>query len=159
MFKLKITREVYNEKGVFGKLTIEKPDGFVEVFTTVERKQCPDNWIKLTPTQRIRYCIPSGIYSVKYMYDRSMEPYFYIQGVSTWKPVLFTESNENKANTIKVGYTATPDGDVRGTAMRDLSKILKEYMMYGFIPYTPKYGLFSLNIMNSPDYHEGDFVP
>lgn len=160
MYKLTITRKVYNGHGVFGELTVPSCEGLTQSYTTVEREQVPEDWRKLTPTQRLRYCMPCGAYSVKYMFDGDLKPYFYIQGQSSWKPMFFTGNNEKKANTIRVGTDASPDGSIIGgkEVMADLSDLLQEYMTYGFIPYTPRYGLFVLEIVEADDYHEGDFA-
>ena len=41
--------------------------------------------------------------------------------------------------------------------MEELSEYLQALMNFGFIPMTPKYGFFTLEIENSPTYHEEDF--
>ena len=71
----------------------------------------------------------------------------------------FTGTNLNVSNVIKVGTEATTDGYVKeGTrVMEELSEYLQALMNFGFIPMTPKYGFFTLEIENSPTYHEEDF--
>ena len=85
---------------------------------------------------------------------------FVIRGVSTWRTMYFSGSNANEANVIKVGTEATSDGIVRGgtQVIKELSEYIRGLMDFGFIPMMPKYGFFTLEIENSPTYHEEEFI-
>lgn len=160
MITIKLIREVYNQNGVFGMMHIQDTDLQKDmVIKTVERIQVPEEWKKLSPTQRMKYCIPTGEYPMKWAFDMDLDLRFVIKGVSTWQTMHFTGSNLNEANVIKVGTEATPDGRVKeGTqVIEDLSEYIKARMNLGFIPMMPKYGFFVLEIENSPTYHEEDF--
>ena len=84
---------------------------------------------------------------------------FVIRGISTWQTMYFSSSNLNTSNVIKVGIEVTSDGIVRGGAqvMKELSEYIRGLMDFGFIPMMPKYGFFTLEIENSPTYHEEEF--
>lgn len=160
MITIKLIRESYNQNGVFGTMRIKDNDLQKDmVVQTVERIQVPEEWKKLSPTQRMKYCIPTGQYPMKWVFDMDLDLSFVIKGVSTWQTMHFTGSNSDLANFIKVGTESTNDGQVKGGAkvMEELSKYLGDLMKFGFIPMTPKYGFFTLEIGNSPTYHEEDF--
>lgn len=160
MITIKLIREVYNQNGVFGSMHIQDTDLQKDmVIKTVERPQLPEEWKKLTPTQRMKYCVPTGQYPMKWKFDMDLDLRFVIRGISTWQTMYFSGSNLNEANVIKVGTEATPDGRVKeGTqVIEDLSEYIKARMNLGFIPMMPKYGFFVLEIENSPTYHEEDF--
>lgn len=160
MITIKLIRESYNQNGVFGTMRINDNDlQKYMVIQTVERIQVPEEWKKLSPTQRMKYCIPTGEYPMKWVFDMDLDLSFVIKGVSTWQTMHFTGSNSDLANYIKVGTESTNDGHVKGGAkvMEELSKYLGDLMKFGFIPMTPKYGFFTLEIENSPTYHEEDF--
>lgn len=160
MITIKLIREVYNQNGVFGTMHIQDTDLQKDmVIKTVERPQLPEEWKKLTPTQRMKYCVPTGQYPMKWKFDMDLDLRFVIRGISTWQTMYFSGSNLNEANVIKVGTEATPDGRVKeGTqVIEDLSEYIKARMNLGFIPMMPKYGFFVLEIENSPTYHEEDF--
>jgi len=161
MITIKLIREVYNQNGVFGTMRIKDTDLQKDmVIRTVERIQVPEDWKKLSPTQRMKYCIPTGQYPMKWVFDVDLDLRFVIKGVSTWQTMHFTGSNLNVANVIKVGTEATTDGYVKeGTrVMEELSEYLQALMNFGFIPMTPKYGFFTLEIENSPTYHEESVI-
>ena len=40
---------------------------------------------------------------------------------------------------------------------KELSEYIRGLMNLGFIPMMPKYGFFTLEIKNSPTYHEEEF--
>lgn len=84
---------------------------------------------------------------------------FVIRGISTWQMMYFSSSNLNTPNVIKVGTQATTDGHVRYGAQvtKELSEYIRLLMAFGFIPMMPKYGFFTLEIVNSPTYHEEEF--
>lgn len=160
MITIKLIREVYNQNGVFGTMRIKDTDLQKDmVIRTVERLQLPEEWKKLTPTQRMKYCVPTGRYPMKWKFDMDLDLRFVIRGISTWQTMYFSGSNLNEANVIKVGTEATEDGRVKeGTqVIEDLSEYLKARMNLGFMPMMPKYGFFILEIENSPTYHEEDF--
>ena len=160
MITIKLIREVYNQNGVFGTMRIQDTDLQKDmVIKTVERPQLPEEWKKLTPTQRMKYCVPTGQYPMKWKFDMDLDLRFVIRGISTWQTMYLSGSNLNEANVIKVGTEATPDGRVKeGTkVIEDLSEYIKARMNLGFIPMMPKYGFFVLEIENSPTYHEEDF--
>lgn len=160
MITIKLIREVYNQNGVFGKMYIKDTDLRMDmVIPTVERPQLPKGWEKLTPTQRMTYCIPTGQYPMKWEFDVDLEVKFVIKGVSTWRIMYFTSSNTSKTNVIKVGTAATSDGIVRGGdfVIKEMSKYIKNLMYFGIIPTTPQYKFFTLEIVNSPTYHEEEF--
>ena len=161
MITIKLIRESYNQNGVFGTMRIKDTDLQKDmVIRTVERIQVPEDWKKLSPTQRMKYCIPTGQYPMKWVFDVDLDLRFVIKGVSTWQTMHFTGSNLNVANVIKVGTEATTDGYVKeGTrVMEELSEYLQALMNFGFIPMTPKYGYFTLEIENSPTYHEESVI-
>ena len=161
MITIKLIRDVYNQNGVFGTMRIKDTDLQKDmVIRTVERIQVPEDWKKLSPTQRMKYCIPTGEYPMKWVFDMDLDLRFVIKGVSTWQTMHFTGSNLNVANVIKVGTEATTDGYVKeGTrVMEELSEYLQALMNFGFIPMTPKYGFFTLEIENSPTYHEESVI-
>lgn len=161
MITIKLIRESYNQNGVFGSMRIKDTDLQKDmVIRTVERIQVPEDWKKLSPTQRMKYCIPTGQYPMKWVFDVDLDLRFVIKGVSTWQTMHFTGSNLNVANVIKVGTEATTDGYVKeGTrVMEELSEYLQALMNFGFIPMTPKYGFFTLEIENSPTYHEESVI-
>ena len=161
MITIKLIRDVYNQNGVFGTMHIKDTDLQKDmVIKTVERIQVPEYWKKLSPTQRMKYCIPTGEYPMKWVFDMDLDLRFVIKGVSTWQTMHFTGSNLNVANVIKVGTEATTDGYVKeGTrVMEELSEYLQALMNFGFIPMTPKYGFFTLEIENSPTYHEESVI-
>ena len=161
MITIKLIRESYNQNGVFGTMRIKDTDLQKDmVIRTVERIQVPEDWKKLSPTQRMKYCIPTGQYPMKWVFDVDLDLRFVIKGVSTWQTMHFTGSNLNVANVIKVGTEATTDGYVKeGTrVMEELSEYLQALMDFGFIPMTPKYGFFTLEIENSPTYHEESVI-
>lgn len=161
MITIKLIRESYNQNGVFGTMRIKDTDLQKDmVIRTVERIQVPEDWKKLSPTQRMKYCIPTGQYPMKWVFDVDLDLRFVIKGVSTWQTMHFTGSNLNVANVIKVGTEATTDGYVKeGTrVMEELSEYLQALMNFGFIPMTPKYGFFTLEIENSPTYHEESVI-
>ena len=161
MITIKLIRESYNQNGVFGTMRIKDTDLQNDmVIRTVERIQVPEDWKKLSPTQRMKYCIPTGQYPMKWVFDVDLDLRFVIKGVSTWQTMHFTGSNLNVANVIKVGTEATTDGYVKeGTrVMEELSEYLQALMNFGFIPMTPKYGFFTLEIENSPTYHEESVI-
>ena len=161
MITIKLIRESYNLNGVFGTMRIKDTDLQKDmVIRTVERIQVPEDWKKLSPTQRMKYCIPTGQYPMKWVFDVDLDLRFVIKGVSTWQTMHFTGSNLNVANVIKVGTEATTDGYVKeGTrVMEELSEYLQALMNFGFIPMTPKYGFFTLEIENSPTYHEESVI-
>lgn len=161
MITIKLIRESYNQNGVFGTMRIKDTDLQKDmVIRTVERIQVPEDWKKLSPTQRMKYCIPTGQYPMKWVFDVDLDLRFVIKGVSTWQTMHFTDSNLNVANVIKVGTEATTDGYVKeGTrVMEELSEYLQALMNFGFIPMTPKYGFFTLEIENSPTYHEESVI-
>jgi hypothetical protein len=161
MITIKLIRESYNQNGVFGTMRIKDADLQKDmVIRTVERIQVPEDWKKLSPTQRMKYCIPTGEYPMKWVFDMDLDLRFVIKGVSTWQTMHFTGSNLNVANVIKVGTEATTDGYVKeGTrVMEELSEYLQALMNFGFIPMTPKYGFFTLEIENSPTYHEESVI-
>ena len=160
MITIKLIREVYNQNGVFGTIHIKDDEIQKDiVIKTVERPQLPKGWEKLTPTQRMKYCIPTGQYPMKWKFDVDLDIRFVIRGVSTWKTMYFSDSNLSTTNVIKVGTEATSDGIIKGglQALNELSDYLKELMKFGFIPMMPKYGFFVLEIENSPTYHEEEF--
>lgn len=160
MITIKLIREVYNQNGVFGTMRIKDTDLQKDMaIKTVERPQLPEEWKKLTPTQRMKYCVPTGQYPMKWKFDMDLDLRFVIRGISTWQTMYFSGSNFNEPNVIKVGTEATPDGRVKeGTqVIEDLSEYLKARMNLGFMPMMPKYGFFVLEIENSPTYHEEDF--
>lgn len=160
MITIKLIREVYNQNGVFGTMRIKDTDLQKDmVIQTVERIQVPEEWKKLSPTQRMKYCIPTGQYPMKWAFDMDLDLRFVIKGVSTWQTMHFTGSNSDLANYIKVGKEYSTDGRVSdGTdVMQELSEYLQALMNFGFIPMMPKYGFFVLEIENSPTYHEEDF--
>lgn len=160
MITIKLIREVYNQNGVFGTIHIKDDEIQKDlVIQTVERPQLPKGWEKLTPTQRMKYCIPTGQYPMKWKFDVDLEIRFIIRGVSTWKTMYFSGSNLSTTNVIKVGTEATSDGIIKGglQVLNELSDYLKELMKFGFIPMMPKYGFFVLEIENSPTYHEEEF--
>lgn len=160
MITIKLIREVYNQNGVFGTMHIKDTDLKKDmVIQTVERLQLPKGWEKLTPTQRMKYCVPTGQYPMKWKFDMDLDLRFVIRGISTWRTMYFSGSNSDLANYIKVGTESTNDGHVKGGAkvMEELSKYLGDLMKFGFIPMIPKYGFFNLEIENSPTYHEEDF--
>lgn len=157
MITIKLIREVYNQNGVFGTIHIKDTELQKDlVIKTVERPQLPKGWEKLTPTQRMMYCVPTGQYPMKWEFDVDLDVNFIIRGVSTWRTMRFSSSNLSTTNVIKVGNEATSDGIVKGglQVLKDLSEYLKELMKFGFIPMMPKYGFFNLEIINSPTYHE-----
>lgn len=156
MITLILTRKVRNEHGVFGELLFKKGQG-VYRYVTVERVQCPKNWEKLTATQRIKYCIPAGTYGVKYEWDENLNLRFNIKGVSSWRNMHFTGSNQQLANTIKIGMEATEDGYIRygDEVLQEISDILDELLLSDVIPMQPAYGYFEIIIRESDDYHEG----
>lgn len=161
MITIKLIRESYNQNGVFGTMRIKDTDLQKDmVIRTVERIQVPEDWKKLSPTQRMKYCIPTGQYPMKWVFDVDLDLRFVIKGVSTWQTMHFTGSNLNEANVIKVGTEATPDGRVKeGTRIiAELSEYIQALMNSGFIPMTPKYGFFTLEIENSPTYHEESVI-
>ena len=161
MITIKLIRESYNQNGVFGTMRIKDTDLQKDmVIRTVERIQVPEDWKKLSPTQRMKYCIPTGQYPMKWVFDVDLDLRFVIKGVSTWQTMHFTGSNLNVANVIKVGTEATTDGYVKeGTrVMEELSEYLQALMNFGFIPMTPKYGFFTLEIENSEDFSEDTVV-
>ena len=160
MITIKLIREVYNQNGVFGTMHIKDNDLKMDlVIQTVERPQLPKGWEKLTPTQRMKYCIPTGRYPMKWKFDVDLNLSFIIRGVSTWKMMYFTGSNMSQTNVIKVGTEATSYGIVKGglQVLKDFDEYLRGLMRYGFIPMMPKYGFFILEIENSPTYHEEEF--
>ena len=160
MITIKLIREVYNQNGVFGKMYIKDTTLQKDmVIPTIERPQLPKGWEKLTPTQRMRYCIPTGQYPMKWEFDVDLEVRFVIKGVSTWRTMYFTSSNMSQTNVIRVGTEATPDGIVRGGnfVIEEMSKYIKDLMHFGIIPMTPQYKFFTLEIVNSPTYHEEEF--
>lgn len=161
---LTLTRNVHNSKGVFGALTIldtKQRIPCTERYVTIERPQVPEGWEKLTSTQRMRYCIPKGDYKVSYEYDSDLNLRFVIKGVSTWRTMHFTGDNMPMVNTIKIGTECTGDGYIKGgeAAMAEMSELIESMMEGGQIPTKPKFGFFYLVIQQSPDYHEGEFVP
>ena len=159
MITIKLIREVYNQNGVFGTMHIKDTDLQKDmVIKTVERIQVPENWKKLSPTQRMKYCIPTGEYPMKWVFDMDLDLSFVIKGVSTWQTMHFTGSNSDLANYIKVGKEYAADGRISGgtDVMQELSEYIQALMNFGFIPMTPKYGFFTLAIENSPTYHEED---
>lgn len=159
MITIKLIREVYNQNGVFGTMHIKDTDLQKDmVIKTVERPQLPEEWKKLTPTQRMKYCVPTGQYPMKWKFDMDLDLRFVIRGISTWQTMYFSGSNLNEANVIKVGTEATPDGRVKeGTqVIEELGEYIEELMNLGFIPMMPKYGFFVLEIETSPTYHEED---
>ena len=85
---------------------------------------------------------------------------FVIRGISTWQTMYFSSSNLKESNVIKVGTEATSDGIVRGgtQVIKELSEYIRGLMDFGFIPMMPKYGFFTLEIENSPTYHEEEFI-
>ena len=85
---------------------------------------------------------------------------FVIRGISTWQTMYFSSSNLKESNVIKVGTEATSDGIVRGgtQVIKELSEYIRGLMDFGFIPMMPKYGFFTLEIINSPTYHEEEFI-
>lgn len=85
---------------------------------------------------------------------------FVIRGISTWQTMYFSSSNLKESNVIKVGTEATSDGIVRGgtQVIKELSEYIRGLMDFGFIPMMPKYGFFTLEITNSPTYHEEEFI-
>lgn len=160
MITIKLIREVYNQNGVFGTMHIKDNELQKDlVIQTVERPQLPKGWEKLTPTQRMNYCIPTGQYPMKWKFDVDLDLRFIIRGISTWQTMHFTGSNLSKTNVIKVGTQATSDGNVKGgvQVLKELSEYIKELMKFGFIPITPQYKFFTLEIINSPTYHEEEF--
>ena len=160
MITIKLIREVYNQNGLFGTIHIKDTELQKDlVIKTVERPQLPKGWEKLTPTQRMMYCVPTGQYPMKWEFDVDLDVRFIIRGVSTWRTMRFSSSNLSTTNVIKVGNEATSDGIVKGglQVLKDLSEYLKELMKFGFIPMMPKYGFFILEIINSPTYHEEEF--
>ena len=157
MITIKLIREVYNQNGVFGTIHIKDTELQKDlVIKTVERPQLPKGWEKLTPTQRMMYCIPTGQYPMKWEFDVDLDVRFIIRGVSTWRTMHFTGSNLSKTNVIKVGTESTSDGIVKGgvQVLKELSDYIKALMHLGFIPVTPQYKFFTLEIINSPTYHE-----
>lgn len=159
MITIKLIREVYNQNGVFGSMHIKDTDLQKDmVIKTVERIQVPEYWKKLSPTQRMKYCIPTGEYPMKWVFDMDLDLRFIIKGVSTWQTMYFTGSNSDLANYIKVGKEYAADGRISGgtDVMQELSEYIQALMNFGFIPMTPKYGFFTLAIENSPTYHEED---
>ena len=84
---------------------------------------------------------------------------FVIRGISTWQMMYFSSSNLKEANVIKVGTEYTPDGHVKEGAkvMEELGKYIEELINFGIIPTKSKYGFFTLEIVNSPTYHEEEF--
>lgn len=157
MIRIKLIREVYNQNGVFGTIHIKDTELQKDlVIKTVERPQLPKGWEKLTPTQRMMYCVPTGQYPMKWKFDVDLEIRFIIRGVSTWRTMLFSSSNLSTTNVIKVGFEATSDGIIKGgvQVLKELSDYIKELMRFGIIPITPQYGFFILEIENSPTYHE-----
>ncbi len=161
MITIKLIREVYNQNGVFGSMHIKDTDLQKDmVIQTVERIQVPEEWKKLSPTQRMKYCIPTGQYPMKWVFDVDLDLRFVIRGISTWQTMYFSGSNLNEANVIKVGTEVTTDGHVRGgtQVMGELSEYIQALMNFGFIPMTPKYGFFILEIENSPTYHEESVI-
>lgn len=160
MITIKLIREVYNQNGVFGTMHIKDNELQKDlVIKTVERPQLPKGWEKLTPTQRMNYCIPTGQYPMKWKFDVDLDLRFIIRGISTWQTMHFTGSNLSTTNVIKVGTQATSDGNVKGgvQVLKELSEYIKELMKFGFIPITPQYKFFTLEIVNSPTYHEEEF--
>mgnify|MGYP003483435600 CR=1 FL=1 len=160
MITIKLIREVYNQNGVFGTMHIQDTDLQKDMeIKTVERIQVPEYWKKLSPTQRMKYCIPKGEYPMKWVFDMDLDLRFVIKGVSTWQTMYFTGSNSDLANYIKVGKEYAADGRISGgtEVMEELSQYIQALMNFGFIPMTPKYGFFTLAIENSPTYHEEDF--
>ena len=160
MRRIQLTREVYNKYGVFGLLHIKDTDLERDLMLrTVERPQVPEDWKKLTPTQRMRYCIPEGEYPMKWSFDDDLNLRFVIRGISTWQTMHFSGSNLTEANVIKVGTEATSDGYVKegDWVMAEFSEYIKELMACGLIPTSPKYGFFTLEIENSPTYREDDY--
>ncbi len=160
MITIKLTREVYNQNGVFGTMHIKDNELKKDmVIQTVERPQLPKGWEKLTPTQRMKYCIPTGQYPMKWKFDADLDLGFVIKGISSWRTMHFSSSNLNTSNVIKVGTQVTSDGIVKDGAqmMNELSKYISDLMKFGFIPTLPQYGFFTLEIENSPTYHEEEF--
>lgn len=155
MITLILTRKVRNENGVFGELSF-KYGHMLYRYITVERVQCPKNWEKLTATQRIKYCIPAGTYGVKYEWDENLNLRFNIRGVSSWRNMHFTGSNDKLSNTIKIGTEATEDGYIRNgdEVLQEISDVLDEMMFSDVIPQLPAYGFFEISIRESFDYHE-----
>ena len=160
MITIKLIREVYNQNGVFGTMHIKDNELQKDlVIQTVERPQLPKGWEKLTPTQRMKYCVPTGQYPMKWKFDVDLDLRFIIRGVSTWRTMYFSSSNANETNVIKIGNEVTTSGYVRGgnLMMKELSDYIKALMNIGSIPMMPKYGFFVLEIENSPSYHEEEF--
>ena len=93
------------------------------------------------------------------MFLFDLDPWFVIRGISTWQMMYFSSSNLNTPNVIKVGTQATTDGHVKEGAkvMEELGKYIEELINFGIIPTKPKYGFFTLEIENSPTYHEEEF--
>ena len=91
MITIKLIRESYNQNGVFGTMRIKDTDLQKDmVIKTVERIQVPEYWKKLSPTQRMKYCIPKGEYPMKWVFDMDLDLRFVIKGVSTWQTMYFT---------------------------------------------------------------------
>ena len=91
MITIKLIRESYNQNGVFGTMRIKDTDLQNDmVIRTVERIQVPEDWKKLSPTQRMKYCIPTGQYPMKWVFDVDLDLRFVIKGVSTWQTMHFT---------------------------------------------------------------------
>ena len=131
MITIKLIREVYNQNGVFGTMHIKDTDLQKDmVIQTVERPQLPKGWEKLTPTQRMKYCVPTGRYPMKWNFDIDLELGFVIRGISTWRTMYFSGSNAYLANYIKVGTESTNDGHVKGgeKVMEELSNYLGDLM-------------------------------
>lgn len=160
MITLVLTRKVHNEYGVFGELTFRKGQSLYQ-YVTVERVQCPENWLKLTATQRVQYCIPAGLYGVKYEYDENLNLRFNIKGMSSWRNMHFTGSNQKLANTIKIGTEATDDGYIRNgdEVLMEISEIIEEFVNSDMVPVMPAYGYFEIWIREASDYHEGAYEP
>lgn len=161
---LSLTRNFYNNAGVFGTLKIldtKQRIPCTDEFKTVERPQVPKGWEKMTSTQRMRFCIPVGDYQVSYEYDTDLNLQFVIRGVSTWRTMHFVGDNVPAVNTIKVGTEYNDDGYIKGgdVVMREMSELIEEMMENGQIPTKPKYGFFHLVILQAPDYHEGEYIP
>lgn len=160
MITLVLTRKVHNDNGVFGELLFRKGQSLYQ-YVTVERLQCPERWQKLTATQRVKYCIPAGTYGVKYEWDENLNLRFVIKGVSSWRNMRFTGSNQQLANTIKIGSEATEDGYIRNgeEVLMELSDIIDELINEDVLPMMPAYGYIEIFIREASDYHEGDYVP
>lgn len=157
MVKFTLTRMFYNDKGVFGELSCRNT-GFH--CATVERLQVPENWQKMTPTQKVKHCIPKGEYPMKYKFDENINLVFVIKGINSWRNSHFVPDRIRGINEIAVGKEWVPDGKVTEgeKAMELISKYLQTLYEDGLIPSAPKYGHFTLEIVEAPDYHEENGV-